>query len=75
MLKNRKKMKPVDVFTEITIAQPIDVVANYVANPDNAPEWYINASALKTNTPTPKPQNPQTTHNYTVLPTTSAQRL
>ncbi len=35
-------MKEVDVFTEIEIACPIEQVAEYVANPDNAPEWYVN---------------------------------
>ncbi len=35
-------MKQVDVFTEITIARPIDVVAPFVTDPDNAPTWYVN---------------------------------
>ena len=32
----------VDVVTEITINKPLDEVTKYAANPDNAPEWYVN---------------------------------
>ena len=35
-------MKEVDVLTEIEIACPVEKVAEYVANPDNALEWYVN---------------------------------
>lgn len=43
----------VDVLTEILIDKPIDKVANYAANPDNAPEWYVNIKSAKWKTPKP----------------------
>jgi len=32
----------VNVYTEIIICRPIEQVASYAANPDHAPDWYIN---------------------------------
>ena len=32
----------VDVSTSIVINRPTDVVSAYAANPDRAPEWYVN---------------------------------
>lgn len=43
----------VDVRTEITINRPLKSVADYVANPDNAPEWYVNILSAEWKTPKP----------------------
>ena len=37
----------VDVFTEIVIRRPRDEVAGYVADPGNAPEWYVNIESVR----------------------------
>lgn len=41
----------VDVLTEITIHCPRDKVSEYAANPDNAPEWYVNIISVEWQTP------------------------
>ena len=43
----------IDVSTEIDINCPRDKVAEYSANPDNAPKWYVNIKAAKWKTPKP----------------------
>jgi uncharacterized protein YndB with AHSA1/START domain len=43
----------VDVFTEITINCPREQVSEYAANPDKAPEWYVNINSAEWQTPKP----------------------
>ena len=43
----------VDVTTETTIRQPLNVVSDYAANPDNAPEWYVNIKSVEWKTAKP----------------------
>ena len=44
---------PVDVLTETLIRRPLAEVADYAADPGNAPEWYVNISAVEWETPPP----------------------
>jgi uncharacterized protein YndB with AHSA1/START domain len=44
---------PVDVATEVEIAQPIESVSQYAANPDHAPTWYVNIKSVEWKTPPP----------------------
>lgn len=46
-------MSEVDVKTEITIARPLSVVAEFAGNPENAPQWYVNIKAVELKTPLP----------------------
>lgn len=40
-------MDSVDVRTQIIIARPLEVVAAFAANPENAPAWYKNIKSVQ----------------------------
>ncbi len=43
----------VDIITEVVIARPVEEVAGYATNPDNAPKWYVNIKMVEWVTPPP----------------------
>jgi uncharacterized protein YndB with AHSA1/START domain len=43
----------VDVLTEIVIGRPVETVAEYVADPSHAPEWYANIESVRWQTAPP----------------------
>jgi uncharacterized membrane protein len=50
---NKKDPKMVNIFTEIIINKPLEVVADYATNPENAPEWYVNIKTAEWKTAKP----------------------
>jgi Polyketide cyclase / dehydrase and lipid transport len=46
-------MASVDVVTEVVIPRPVVEVAEYAADPTNAPEWYANIASVEWETPPP----------------------
>jgi Polyketide cyclase / dehydrase and lipid transport len=43
----------VDVITETIIERPLTEVADFSANPDNAPKWYVNIKSVEWKTQPP----------------------
>src|SRR5215469_1856370 len=43
----------VDVLTRTTIDRPREAVANFTADPSNAPRWYVNIKSVEWKTPPP----------------------
>ncbi|WP_245599867.1 SRPBCC family protein [Paenibacillus harenae] len=51
--EKRRGKGMIDVRTEIIIRCPRGKVAEYAANPDHAPEWYVNIKSVEWQTPKP----------------------
>jgi uncharacterized protein YndB with AHSA1/START domain len=51
--KSRGTAVGVDVVTERTMRQPVDVVSAFAADPSKVPEWYGNIESVEWKTPPP----------------------
>jgi uncharacterized membrane protein len=43
----------VNVLSEVIINKPIEEVADYASNPDNAPDWYVKIKSVRWRPPKP----------------------
>jgi uncharacterized membrane protein len=57
----------VDVTSDIVIRRPIQMVAEYAASPDHAPEWYVNIDSAEWRTEKPLSVHSQIAFNARFL--------